>query len=259
MPVDSITWVGHATALLEVDGARVLTDPVLRSRVGPLERTASPPRADVSRDIDVVVISHLHADHADIPSLRRVGRSTPVVAPCGAGKWLLRRGLADVQELRAGQTARVGPLRLTATPALHDGRRRPFGPTAEALGFVVSGSRSAVYFAGDTDLFPGMAELNGAIDAALLPVWGWGRTLGAGHLDPSRAVTAVELIHPAIAVPIHWGTLALPARLSRTDAAERPAREFARLAALRAHAVDVRVLEPGERTELVESLDRRAS
>jgi L-ascorbate metabolism protein UlaG (beta-lactamase superfamily) len=257
MPADSITWVGHATALLEIDGTRVLTDPVLRGWVGPLERIASAPGLDASRDIDAVLISHLHADHADIPSLRRIGRSTPVLAPRGAGEWLSRRGLVDVQELRPGDAGHVGPLRVTATEAVHDGRRRPFGPTAEAVGFVVSGSRSSVYFAGDTDLFEGMAQLSGTIDLALLPVWGWGRTLGPGHLDPGRAATALELIKPAVAVPIHWGTFALPGPLSGRDDGERPARHFARLAGLQAPGVEVRVLTPGERTEFGTPRNRR--
>src|SRR3954462_5822765 len=121
-----MTWVGHATALLEIDGMRILTDPVLRSWVGPLERTAAPPSPEVSHAIDAVLLSHLHADHTDIPSLRRIGPSTPVLAPKGAGAWLSRRGLVDVYELAPGDAHRLGPLKVTATPAVHDGRRRPF-------------------------------------------------------------------------------------------------------------------------------------
>jgi L-ascorbate metabolism protein UlaG (beta-lactamase superfamily) len=250
MDPDGMTWVGHATALLEIDGMRVLTDPVLRSWVGPLERTAAAPSPEDSDEIDAVLLSHLHADHTDIPSLRRIGRATPVLAPKGAGAWLSRRGLEDVHELAPGETHRLGPLKVSATRAVHDGRRRPFGPSAEAVGYVVSGSRSSVYFAGDTDLFPDMAHLNGGIDLALLPVWGWGRTLGPGHLDPDRAATAAELIRPALAVPIHWGTFALPGGLSGLPDTEHPAREFARVAGDRAPDVGVRMLRPGERTAI---------
>src|SRR3954466_6610586 len=117
MDPDGMTWVGHATALLEIDGMRVLTDPVLRSWVGPLERTAAAPSPGDCDEIDAVLLSHLHADHTDIPSLRRIGRSPPVVAPSGAGAWLSRRGLAEVHELAPGETHRLGALKVTATPA----------------------------------------------------------------------------------------------------------------------------------------------
>jgi L-ascorbate metabolism protein UlaG (beta-lactamase superfamily) len=109
--------------------------------------------------------------------------------------------------MQIGDTVTVGVVQVTATPAVHDGRRSPWGPTATTLGFVVNGSRR-VYFAGDTDLFPGMDALAGALDLALLPVWGWGPTLGPGHLNPRRAAEALQMLRPRLAVPIHWGTLA---------------------------------------------------
>jgi L-ascorbate metabolism protein UlaG (beta-lactamase superfamily) len=107
-----------------------------------------------------------------------------------------------------------------------------------------------VYFAGDTDLFEGMSQLAGAIDLALLPIWGWGPTLGPGHLDPERAVTAALRIAPRVVVPIHWGTLAPPRPARRPRDPARPGREFAELMALRAPQIEVRVLAPGERTEI---------
>jgi L-ascorbate metabolism protein UlaG (beta-lactamase superfamily) len=119
------------------------------------------------------------------------------------------------------------------------------GPAAGPVGYVVRGSRSA-YFAGDTDLHHTMAHLRGSIDVALLPVWGWGRSVGPGHLDPGSAARAAALIAPAVAIPIHWGTFALPL-IARGDL-ERPAREFAALTNRHAPNVDVRVLAPGERT-----------
>ena len=239
-----ITWLGHATALLELAGARILTDPVLRDRVGPLVRIAPPVRVRDTERIDAVLLSHLHADHADLPSLWKLGRSTPVLAPRGAGRWLSGRGLRDVRELQPGEETRVGVVRVTATPASHDGRRWPLGPSARPIGFVARAERS-VYFAGDTDLFDAMGELAGSIDAALLPVAGWGPTLGPGHLDPDRAATAAALIQPEVAVPIHWGTLALGWPRRRPHDPERPAREFAALVAERAPLVEVRVLPPG--------------
>jgi L-ascorbate metabolism protein UlaG (beta-lactamase superfamily) len=134
-------------------------------------------------------------------------------------------------------------------PARHDRRRRPFGPAADPIGYLVRGSRS-VYFAGDTDLDPAMAELRGSVDIALVPIWGWGPSLGAGHLDPRRAAAAVALIAPRVAVPIHWGTLALRWAVPTRAALQRPAADFAALTKRCAPAVEVWVLAPGERKEL---------
>jgi L-ascorbate metabolism protein UlaG (beta-lactamase superfamily) len=243
----AITWLGHATVLLEIDGVRAITDPVLRDRVGPLVRIA--PEAHVSGPVDCVLLSHLHADHTDLPSLRALERTGPVLAPHPAREWLVGKGLRDVRELDLGSEIGVAGLRVLATAAVHDPRRRPFGPAADPVGYVIRGS-SAVYFAGDTDLFAGMAELRGAVDVALLPVWGWGARVGAGHLDPQSAAEAAALIAPAVAIPIHWGTFALARPARREADPARPAREFAELTRRYAPAVEVRVLAPGERTML---------
>jgi L-ascorbate metabolism protein UlaG (beta-lactamase superfamily) len=244
-----VRWLGHATVLLAVDEVRVLTDPVLGRRVGPLVRTARPAGPAGLEPVDCVLLSHLHADHTDLPSLRRLGTSTPILAPHPAARWLRRAGFDEVAELRAGEATGVGAVRVIATEARHDARRRPLGPAGAPVGYVVEGSRSA-YFAGDTDLFDGMADLGGRIDVALLPVWGWGPTLGPGHLDPERAATAVEIIRPRIAIPIHWGTFALGRPWRPVADPGWPARRFAELVAERAPAVEVRVLVPGEDTEV---------
>src|SRR5829696_9070246 len=105
-----------------------------------------------------------------------------------------------VRQVRAGDTLDVGGLRVDAVPAWHDGRRRP-GPGAkehDTLGFVTDG----VWFAGDTDLHEDMVSLRGRVDIALVPIWGWGPSLGPGHLDPEGAAKAVELVRPRVAVPI---------------------------------------------------------
>jgi L-ascorbate metabolism protein UlaG (beta-lactamase superfamily) len=244
-----LAWIGHSTTLIELDGARVLTDPVLRDRVGPLVRTAPPPARDCVAGLDAVLLSHLHYDHADLRSLAMIDESVPVLAPRGSGLWLERQGRRVVHELRVGEEATVGPLRIVGTRAVHEGLRRPLGVRAEAIGFVVRGSRS-VYFAGDTDLFPDMAELAGSLDAALLPVAGWGRRLGAGHLDPARAAIAAGLTAPRLAIPIHWGTLAPPLRRLAPRVPDDAPLEFAALVARWTPAVEVRILAPGERTPI---------
>ena len=169
----AITWIGHATVLIELDGARVLTDPVLGGWAGPLRRIAPSPAPEASAaNADVVLVSHLHADHTNLASLRRLERAGPrMVVPHGAGEWLGERGIPDVAELRAGEELQAGPVRVEATFAAHQGRRHPLGIDVAPVGFVVRGSRT-VYFAGDTDLFAAMADLAGTIDVALLPVWG---------------------------------------------------------------------------------------
>jgi L-ascorbate metabolism protein UlaG (beta-lactamase superfamily) len=249
--VDQVTWIGHATALLELDGARVLTDPVLRGRIGHLRRQARPPSSEAIARLDAVLVSHLHGDHLDLPSLRGLAGAPRVIVPRGAGDWLRRSGVEHVEELGTGETAAVGPLLVEAVPAEHDDRRRPFGggPAADALGYVLRGSR-AVYFAGDTDLHDAMEAL-GALDVALLPVWGWGPTLGEGHLDPQRAARAAALLRPRLAIPIHWGTF-YPAGLRRWRPAPltEPPRRFAAQVAALAPDVEVRVLAPGESTPL---------
>jgi L-ascorbate metabolism protein UlaG (beta-lactamase superfamily) len=201
----ALDFIGHSSVVLELDGVRLLTDPVTRRRVGPLRRVEPVPSRDRLRDIDAVLISHLHWDHLDVPSLRDLG-DVPVIVPAGAGPWLRGIGFGDVRELAVGGEAMVGSVVVRGVPAVHSGYRPPLGPTAPPLGYLARGSQT-VYFAGDTDLFEGMGEFGEAIDVALLPVWGWGPLLGRGrHLDPLRAAEALRLIRPRAAMPIHWGT-----------------------------------------------------
>jgi L-ascorbate metabolism protein UlaG (beta-lactamase superfamily) len=243
---DRITYVGHATVLLELGGVRLLTDPVLRARVGALRRHGSRPAPAVTEGVDAVLISHLHHDHLDLPSLCRLGRDVPLLVPDGAGTFLRRKGFAQVTELSPDQSTHVGGLEITAVPAVHEGRRWPRGPHAAAIGFHVAGLRR-LYFAGDTGPFDRMSNLSAGLDLALLPIWGWGRKLGPGHLDPRQAAEAAALLRPRIAVPIHWGTF-LPVGLGRRwrELLEWPGREFADQMASLAPAVEARVLAPGE-------------
>jgi L-ascorbate metabolism protein UlaG (beta-lactamase superfamily) len=245
-----VTYVGHATVLIELDGIRLLTDPVLRNRVAHLRRHGPPPAPELRAGIDAVLISHLHHDHADLPSLRSLDRQTQLLAPAGAGEFLERAGFVNISELAPGEFATVAGVRITAVPAVHRGHRSPFGPQAETVGFVIAGEQR-LYFAGDTDLFEGMEELAGDLDLALLPVWGWGPNLGAGHLNPERAARVVALLAPRIAIPIHWGT-SFPLGLAKLwpGPLSAPPREFALRAAELAPQVEIRVLSPGESTSL---------
>lgn len=228
---------------------RLLTDPILRDRVGPLVRIAAPVQPGLGAAVDAVLISHLHSDHADPASLRKLPRGTRVLAPRGAARWLQRHGLRRVEELDAGEHTEIRGVRVCATPAAHDGRRWPLGRRVPAVGFVACGSQ-ACYFAGDTDLHAGMSTLGARIDLALLPVWGWGPSLGPGHLDPIGATEAARRIVPRAIVPIHWGTFALAWHAARSADPWAPARRFAELMREQLPAVEVRLLAPGARTEL---------
>jgi L-ascorbate metabolism protein UlaG (beta-lactamase superfamily) len=250
-PRASVGYVGHATVLVDLAGVKLLTDPLLRNRVAHLRRAA---RVDSTalRGVDAVLISHIHYDHLDLPSLQRLGRELPVVAPRGAGGLIRRKGgRTSVLELREGEQAEIGAVTIRATHADHDGGRLPFGITAEPLGFLIEGDGRTVYFAGDTDLFDGMAEI-GPVDIALLPIWGWGPTMGPGHMDPVRAAQAAALVGARVAIPIHWGTY-FPIHLGLRGAPaflDTPPAIFE--AALREYApeTELRVLRPGETTKV---------
>ena len=246
----TVTYVGHATVQIALDGVRLLTDPVLRTRMGHLRRRRGRVDPEALRGIDTILISHAHYDHLDIPSLERLGRVTPIVVPRGVGALVRRRSFAHVMEIDEGETISVGAVSVTATLAEHDGRRNLFD-SGRTLGYVVEGS-SRIYFAGDTDLFPAMAEL-GHIDLALVPIWGWGPSLGRGkHMDPERAAESLSLLRPRIAVPIHWGTYH-PLHLGLREAPRylsEPPERFVRAAANVAPDVEVRVLQPGETLDL---------
>jgi L-ascorbate metabolism protein UlaG (beta-lactamase superfamily) len=236
----ALAWIGHSTVLLELDGKRFLTDPLLRTRVAHLRR-AQPIDATKLGSLDAVLISHGHYDHLDVPSLRKLDPSVPVLAPARLASVLRRSGRLEIVEARLGDELTFGGVTVRATPAEHRGSgglRRG----EEAVGFLLRGSAS-VYFAGDTDLFDGMREL-APVDLALLPVWGWGKSLGEGHLDPQRAAKAASLLQARFAVPIHWGTYR-PLH-HRAGAAAEPAQEFRRAVMQVAPETRVEILSPGE-------------
>lgn len=204
--------MGHSSVLLDLDGVHLLADPLLRERVGILRRTEPVPAsaAPGPAGVDAVLLSHLHDDHCDLRSIRRLDAPV-VIAPPGAGRWLTDRGVRGVAELHPGTSLAIGPVLVHAVRARHIGRRRPWGPPARAVGHVVTGTASA-WLAGDTSLHDGMrsvSEIAGppGPDVAVLPVWGWGPRLGPGHMNPAQAAEAALLVRARYAVPVHWGTL----------------------------------------------------
>ena len=246
----AITYLGHATLLIEMDGKRLLTDPVLRKRVAHLHRKV--PLIPIDKDIDAVLISHLHWDHLDRPSLKRLGVDTCLIVPKGSAELMHQWGFKHVEELAAGETTSIGEIHIEAARADHSGKRFPFGPTAVPLGYVIQGSNK-IYFAGDTEEFPEMEKYAAELDVALLPVWGWGPNLGDGHMDPRDAVDALGFLRPRLAIPIHWGTF-FPIGLGwlKPTILHMPPIKFERDAAELAPDVEVRILEPGETYNLRE-------
>lgn len=207
MSAVSVRWWGHATTTITVGGVRVLTDPVLVDRVAHLRRIGGATPPPEAARADVALVSHLHADHLHLPSLRRLDPAVRIVAPRGTAGVLRRSDpalLDRLEEVGVGDTVVVAGLRVTAVPAHHDGRRLPGsrhrGP---ALGFVLGGHE--VWFAGDTGLFDDLAAI-GPVGVAVVPVGGWGPTLGPHHLDPVQAAEAIDRVHARDAVPVHYGT-----------------------------------------------------
>ena len=245
-----LTFLGHSTVLIEVDDLRILTDPVLREGLGPVRRQVRAILPELFADLDAVFISHGHHDHLDPASLRRIPGRPTVIVPRGFGRTVAKIGLGPVEEVEPGERLTIDRVHLEVVHAEHSGRREPFGPDGPALGCVTSGSRT-VYFPGDTDIFPGMGALAGRLDVALLPVWGWGPTIGEGHMDPERAASAAAILRPRLAVPIHWGTF-YPAGLRRLAPApfDTPGVAFEEAAARLAPDVRVRVLAPGETVDI---------
>jgi len=244
--LSGLTWLGHSTVVIDLEGTRVVTDPVLRARVWHLRREGVV-AAEALGDLDAILVSHTHYDHLDLRSLDRLDRNLTVVVPRGVARLVRRRGFERVFELEIGEELALGGVRIRATRAEHESSRGPLSPSTPSLGYVVEG-RARIYFAGDTDLFAEMSQI-APVDVALLPVAGWGPRLPAGHLDPAGAAEALRLLRPKVALPIHWGTLW---RVFADRPDDRPAREFVRIAHEVAPEVNVRVLSIGETLPLSE-------
>ncbi len=242
-------WIGHSTVLLETGGRRLLTDPVLHDRIGFIRRRAGRVPRELASP-DAVLISHLHHDHLDLRSLRLLPRHVTVVVPVGGGRLPRADGFTGVRELASGGRFTIGGVGVEAVHARHAGTRLPFGPRAEAIGYLVEGAHR-IYFAGDTDIFPEMAQLAPRLDLAILPVGGWGPTLRGGHMDPEIAAQALTLLKPRYAIAVHWGTF-WPIGLGsvRPDRFLDPGRRFARMADQLAPDVSVVPLKPGDEVRL---------
>ncbi len=247
-----VTYIGHATVLIDIAGLRLITDPVLRDRLWHLRRRAPNPTRRLlgSRPPDIVLLTHLHNDHTDLPSLRMLPKDIPIIAPAGSAGYLSRRLKQPIIEIACGNELALGAVHIVATPAEHNGLSTPPRPNVSVLSYVIRGPIT-LYFAGDTDLFDGMANIGRehAPDVALLPVSGFGPYIGRGHLNSRTAAQALRLLRPRFAIPIHWGTLS-PAGPGwhRWSFLDDPPYAFLAHAAREAPETEVRILEPGQET-----------
>jgi L-ascorbate metabolism protein UlaG (beta-lactamase superfamily) len=245
-----ITYIGHATLLIETAGTRLLTDPLLRNRVMHLRRHTGRVPEQLLQNLDAVLISHLHWDHFDLPSLKKIPGDPEFIVPFGGGKLLQEKGWEKIREVYLGDKINIGDLHVRAVYADHGRDLLTLGRKADCLGYMIEGDYS-IYFPGDTDVFPGMTRLSNDLDVALVPVWGWGLTLGSGHMNPDRAATALQLLQPRVAIPIHWGTY-FPLGFGRLSHRflRRPPRLFKRRAERQAPQVNILHMEPGETVDL---------
>jgi N-acyl-phosphatidylethanolamine-hydrolysing phospholipase D len=264
-----ITWVGHATFLLQIDGVNILTDPVWSLRASPLA-WAGPARVvpaavdfDSLPPIDLVVLSHDHYDHLDSATVRRLharhGDALQWVTPLGYARWLRRRGVRSTIELNWWQSARLqtagGMVELTAAPVQHWTKRSPFDERRRLwASYRIAGSDRSVYFCGDSGWYDGFADTGAALgpfDASLLPIGAYEPRwfMRGAHMNPEEAVAAYRALgDTGLFVAMHWGTFLL----TDEPPTEPPARARAAWAAAGLPPDDLWIAQHGE-TRVVQS------
>ncbi|QRN99945.1 MBL fold metallo-hydrolase [Archangium violaceum] len=219
-----VTWLGHSTALIEIDGHRVLMDPVWSERASPLtwvgpKRWYSPPIAlGELPPVDAVIISHDHYDHLDHPTvLAMKDWDTTFVVPLGVGAHLASWGIpeARIVELDWWEKTRVRGLDIVATPSRHASGRTVIDKDATLwAGFALLGATHRAYYSGDTGLFPAMKDIGerlGPFDVTMIEVGQYNKAWPDWHIGPEQAVLAHRMVRGRVLIPVHWGlfTLAL--------------------------------------------------
>lgn len=199
----AVTWWGHATSTVELGSTRVVTDPVLVDRFAHLVRHAPSPTSRAT-EADVVLISHLHPDHLHAPSTARFAPDVPFVVPRAGRRWV--RGDREVIEASPGDRLEIAGATIEVLSADHPGTRTNYSrERSEALGFRVTAHERSFWYPGDTGPDIRFDEV-APVDLALVPIGGWGPTLGLTHVGPAQAAAAVERVGARFAVPVHHGT-----------------------------------------------------
>ena len=215
-----ITYIGHATLLLDFGGVRILTDPNFDPALAGFLRRVAPPgiALDALPALDAILVTHAHADHLSFSSLDGLPRDVPIYAPPAVMQWLRRRGYRQAEAIAPGDSVKVGQVRLSAAAAKHLGSRYGVDRWRSAANmYLLEGERSTCFFAGDTGLSPDTHRLvaerihqqGRGLDLALLPIghapW-WKPRYRTGHLSYDDALTLWERLGARWFVPYHWGT-----------------------------------------------------
>lgn len=256
-----ITYIGHATLLIEIGGRTILTDPNFDSRLGRfLARVSAPGIAlDALPSLDAILLTHAHADHLSFRTLARLqngGQRAPLYAPPAVARWISGRGVRHVIPLAPTESATMGGVALYAETATHTGARYGIDRwRAQANMYLMASRGASVFFAGDTALTPTTTqlaerELKGArLDVALLPIGyapGWKRgAFQRGHLTTLDALELFERLGARYLIPYHWGTFnhVTASAFDAIDELRENLKDHAR-------GSDVKILEPGETFEL---------
>jgi L-ascorbate metabolism protein UlaG (beta-lactamase superfamily) len=250
-----VTWFGHSSSLIEVDGTRLLTDPIWSERASPFEWVGPhrwyPPTIALARlpPVDAVLISHDHYDHLDMATIVAMRSWKNVfVVPLGIGAHLARWGIpADrIVELDWWQSTRVGALTLTLVPARHaSGRLNAQADQTLWGGFALVGAHHRVYYSGDTGLFDEMTEIGrrfGPFDVAMIEAGQYDADWPDWHLGPEQSVLSAQRVRAKALIPVHWGLFRL-AHHGWTEPVERV------LAAARCTDLEVLTPRPGQSVE----------
>jgi L-ascorbate metabolism protein UlaG (beta-lactamase superfamily) len=258
------TWLGHATALVEVDGARILTDPVWSERVSPSSlvgprRFFEPPIALAGLPrVDAVVISHDHYDHLDMETVKTLARTgTRFVVPLGVGAHLEKWGIpaAQIDERDWGEAKEIAGVTITATPARHfSGRRLSDRDATLWCSWVIAGPRHRVFYSGDSGYFDGYREIgrdHGPFDLTLMSLGAYGPTWPLIHMTPEELVQAQRDLRGELLLPVHWATFNLA-----FHAWNEPALRMA--ADARAKGVRFTIPRPGQMVEPARLADEGA-
>jgi L-ascorbate metabolism protein UlaG (beta-lactamase superfamily) len=218
----AVSWFGHSTALLEIDGYRVLTDPVWSDRcspsdvIGPVRMHPPPVPLDALPALDAIVISHDHYDHLDIDTIIGLARSqrSPFVVPLGVGSHLREWGIPDgrIVELDWNERAQIEELTLICTPARHFSGRFLNRNTTLWASWAIIGPAHRAFFGGDTGYTKSFTEIgreHGPFDVTLMPVGAYNKSWPDIHMNPEDAVQAHLDVNGGLLVPIHWCTFRL--------------------------------------------------